>query len=165
MDANVAPPILWRADRREDADAPATADSGTVAVAAAMSDASDGSDELVEDTDAGTILGGKYKGDDGDGEKGAASVTAAARDTMVRFFILQNVDVGSAWTAWMEWRNGDSPDLIYLSPVNQEPPINPSVGASIRPFLSIRPRAPFVSVTWAPDRKLSHRFYCFSAFD
>ena len=91
MDANVAPPILWRADRREDADAPATADSGTVAVAAAVSDASDGSDELVEeDTDAGTTLGGKCKGDDGDGEKGAASVTAAARDTMVRFFILPN---------------------------------------------------------------------------
>lgn len=109
MDANVAPPILWRADRREDADAPATADSGTVAVAAAMSDASDGSDELVEDTDAGTTLDGKYKGDDGDGEKGAASVTAAARDTMVRFFILPPRCMSSA-CRWIS--AGLSPDLL-----------------------------------------------------
>ena len=81
MDANVAPPILWRAMRREDA-----------AVAAVVSDASDGSDmdELVEDTDVGTTLGGKCKGDGGGGEKETASVAAAERDTMVRFFIAAN---------------------------------------------------------------------------
>ena len=58
-------------------------------MAAVVSDASDGSDmdELVEDTDAGTTLGGKCKGDDGDGEKETASVAAAERDTMARFFI------------------------------------------------------------------------------
>ena len=60
-----------------------------------MSDASDGSDMdellLVEDTDAGKTLGGKCKGDDGDGEKETASVAAAARDTMVRFFIAPHI--------------------------------------------------------------------------